>query len=554
MGRRSAPQDRAANAEDYDHIAYVEDGGDDGEPVSGTQRTYARSNVSPVKEKPNTGRSRKNSIQRERSPVDQVYFDSSDATEAPRTPRRATKMASKGKKTKSQPVVVPDMPAKRPAARTARTTPAPSSRASDDSSSYYGVPQPRTITSSSSRPQARPRPGSYHGQSPRQQRPPLSTSAYYQQPPPPSHLPMPSFPPPSWSTAVQAPIAPLPGHDFYQRDLAHRFRPQSAMGFSPSSSPLDHEPAVGNTLTRRPSTTRKAHKEHEDRKRMPPPARPKSARPSERGGERIVLRAQQPGARKSVGFEDARKPIGFEDDDLSGDGSLYEPVTRHASIEYGSMALPGRSHRQSYILDSAYDDESDFVTASPPRSRRNSYIQYEDKLRHATQYQDNVQGPGASLTAAALRHVKNGSSSRSTRSSASRDESDYKTRTTRSSSGSDELTIRVPTGAIIEVGGTKIHCKDGGDISLPRGGTSRGGSDRATSYGDERRSRSDRSTTTRRHASSQAPTYRHPLPQYPYRPPPPLAAPMGYQNYNIPPPPSYPTTTFYDPHTGDPYV
>ncbi|KAI1130826.1 hypothetical protein F5Y10DRAFT_103409 [Nemania abortiva] len=107
------------------------------------------------------------------------------------------------------------------------------------------------------------------------------------------------------------------------------------------------------------------------------------------------------------------------------------------------------------------------------RSRRRSHIDVEDKMRNASRYQDNIgDGLSSALTADALRKAKTGGSSRSTRSSASRDESEYKnsatTHTARSSSGEDDITIKVSAGCVVEVENVKIHSTEGDDDKINR--------------------------------------------------------------------------------------
>ncbi|KAJ3554428.1 hypothetical protein NPX13_g10611 [Xylaria arbuscula] len=324
------------------------------------------------------------------------------------------------------------------------------------------------------------------------------------------------------------------------------------MGFRQASNPYEYEASPERSLARRTSISRKASKEakeYEDRKRMPPPPppRPKSTRPErherfdrpeprfdrperpERLGrtqrldrfepppperpERIVLKPQP-----SSNMNTNRKSVVFDDDDLDDESTMYHNVLRRgSSVEYGSS--PFKNRRQSFdATDSVFNyeedddddlDEDDYFYEAPPRSRsrrRSSHIDIEDKMRDASRYQDNMGGPSAALTAEALRKARNGGSSRSTRSSISRDESEYHhtatTHTTRSSSGEDDITIKVSAGCVVEVGNVKIHSTDGGEVSVGRTGTSRAGSDRGTSiYGDERMIRSGRS---RGRASSQS--------------------------------------------------
>lgn len=312
-------------------------------------------------------------------------------------------------------------------------------------------------------------------------------------------------------------------------------RPSSSMGFRQASNPYEYEASPERSVARRPSASRKASKEvkeQEDRKRMPPPPRPKSTRPERMGRERperverperlerIILKPQAPN-------NSNRKSVVFDEDDLDGESSLYQNPPPHflrrgSEVEYGSG--PFKDRRQSFDAaesvfnyeddeDEDEDDEVEYYYDEPPapraRSRRRSHVDIEDKIRNASRYQDNVGGaPTSALTSEALRKARTSASSRSTQSTGSRDESEYKhsatTHTTRSSSGEDDITIKVSAGCVVEVGNVKIHSTEGGEVSVGRIGNSRSGSDRGTSiYGDERRSRSDRSSARAR-ANSQA--------------------------------------------------
>ncbi|KAI1391326.1 uncharacterized protein F4822DRAFT_181754 [Hypoxylon trugodes] len=537
MAKNSAPS-----------VAYFEEADDDGQTIPGIAPKYARSTAnSPSKEKPNTSRTRKDSSCRELSPTSS--FSDSDTTEPP--VRRNSKIKMKEEK-KRGPLVK-----QRPAPRSHKTAPVPSSRLSDEAS-YYGVPQQTVASASSARPRARTRPESYYGQ-----RPPLSTSAYAHQPPHPSQQLPPSFPPtPLWIPGPPPPMGhhalvhqPIPSPSTYGspstpygdmppppgRDLAARFRrPSSAMGFQHAPKPLDYEPSKEKALTRRTSVSRKASKDHEDSRRMPPPPRPASTQPN-----RLVFRPPPPSHTASHSAT-RRKSVGFDAHDLAGEPGMYKAVARR-EVEYGSGALPGalpsRPRTQSYDAESLYDDDDPYELETATRGRRGSFYNFEEKVRDASRYQEDVAGgPGPQLTAAALQRVKNEGSSHSTRSSASRDESDYKqsatTRTTRSSNEDDDITIKLPMGAVIEVGNTKIHCRDGGDINIGRGGPTRGGgSDHAASasnYSDERndrKSRADRAerATTRTRATSRAGSYSRTRPS-----PPALYAPdsTAYSTYD----------------------
>lgn len=153
---------------------------------------------------------------------------------------------------------------------------------------------------------------------------------------------------------------------------------------------------------------------------------------------------------------------------------------------------------------------------------------YEEKLNQAANYQEDVAGPAIPLTAEVLKRQqrREAGSSRSTKSSASRDESDYKksatTRTTRSGSGADDenVTIKVTGQARVMVGGAQIDCTDGGAIEIKRNQRARaGGSERSSSdYGDrrieDRQSRVTRPSARSRISSQSGQSYTR-TPQYP---------------------------------------
>ncbi|KAI0021854.1 hypothetical protein F4780DRAFT_778132 [Xylariomycetidae sp. FL0641] len=518
-------------------VAYMEDADED-DNILEDKKTYARSTAaaSPSKEKPNTKKSRRES----RPPSPLSSTDSSDSTTHPSASKPAPKMKSKEERRKSvdRPVITKGK--QRPPARTSHgSKTAPSAVPRADDPSYYGVAPEQTVAKS--RPRAHTRPQSYC--SPSSSRPPLSMSAHY---PGPHQNPFPPpYPPQPWSAGPgpmpmlphQSPMLPPPHAEPIQRDLSMRFsRPQSSMGFRQASNSHEYEAVPERTVARRHSTSKKPNKERDDRFKMPPPPRPKSTRPP----ERVVLRPAPPPRQPSA----TRKSVNFEELSSDDDESLYETSSHRASLDYsyGHSPMTISRRRQSFVEESSAED-SDYELPPRPRSRRNSTMALEDNLRNAAYYQNEVNtAPESQLTVDALKHVKTGGS-RSTRSSASRDESDYKhsatTRTTRSGSGDDDITIKVPMGAIVQVGNTKIHCKDGGDISVGRNGSSRGGSEQATSYGDDRRSRSDRSLATRTRSSSQAASYSRGLPPSRHLPG------ITYPNYGYPPP--YPN--YYD-HAG----
>lgn len=248
-------------------------------------------------------------------------------------------------------------------------------------------------------------------------------------------------------------------------------------------------------MQRKPSVSRKISKDHDDRMRMPPPppARPASARPSASGGDRLVFKPPAHGSarrksRPAIVDED-------EDDDFEEeDAVVYRPDPRRMSSAMN--VNPFASRRPEHFEDEMSDGDLQNYKREPPAShasharRRNSQFRggLDEKTRTAMTYQEGVMTrTNPPLTAEALKHVRNGGSTRSTRSTESRDESDYKhsatTRTTHSNNNNnnnddDDITIKLPRGGVIEVGGAKITCATGGDVSIGRG--NRQGSDRAT--------------------------------------------------------------------------
>ena len=166
-------------------------------------------------------------------------------------------------------------------------------------------------------------------------------------------------------------------------------------------------------------------------------------------------------------------------------------------------------------------DMGSYRTEVASNTRRNSYMghrnsvssisDYEAKMREAQAYQEDVAGgPQVPLTAETLRKAsKNGGGSRSTRSSGSHDESDYRqsatTRTTRSSNNEEDYTIRIKGVRSVEVGGARMQCDEGAEINIasraPPAGY-RGGSDKSSYIEPEDRRIEDR----RHHRIDRAPT------------------------------------------------
>ncbi|KAK5995893.1 hypothetical protein PT974_04311 [Cladobotryum mycophilum] len=442
-----------------------------------------------------------------------------------------------------------------------------------DDPAAYGVQQP---AASGSRPRAQTRPASYYaGQPPR---PPPMANMNWSGPPPPPPFPVGSFPPPPHMFHGHGPgPSPMPHHippspmgppgyfDGFMggpppppppqgEPLRNRFdrRPSSAMGFaSPPSanSYLPEEYGYEEELPH-PRVNRRSSRSKrptEDRKKMPPPeflpkrtqsARPttapfKAPTPRERPQSR---QSQRPPAshRRSVGFAD-QHALAFDDADLLGEVDLFHDV----SPDQRRTALT-RARRSSM----AYEQHGMDIVPANSRGRRSSVYGAsglenggvsleDDRYFDAIRYQDDVSGgSGMPLTAESLRRAsKRGeaSSSRSTRSTESHDESEYKrsntTGITRSSSGNnnnnnnnnnDDFTIKVSGAAVVRVSGAEIECNDGGEITVssgrPQMGASRAGSDKeSTVYQleDARSARFERKALTHRprapsHADTQS--------------------------------------------------
>jgi len=364
--------------------------------------------------------------------------------------------------------------------------------------------------------------------------PPISTSGFYQQP----IMPAPSYPPPSPSSSFMR-YAATPQPDYYNtnpvRSLAQRFgaadpipRTTSAYGVR---DPPKHQQiqdayedgyasASEGTMRRaslRAPPRRKSISKKEidyDREAMPPPPRPGILRnrTTEYHPDTTVLDLPYRESSRSV----YRDPSATRRRSSSHRNSVsYDlgPETERVRVETANTS----HRRQSYYGQSA--------TTSSGSGNGSGW---EDKARDAASYQEDVSGPTVPLTADALRR-RHAGSSRSTKSSGSRDESDYRksatTRTTRSGSGpDDDFTIKVKGGqARVMVGGAQIDCTEGGEIEIKQHKSLRNGSERSNSeYGgggtpriDDRRSRIDgRPSGRSRMSSVSGQSYIRSSPQY----------------------------------------
>jgi hypothetical protein len=382
--------------------------------------------------------------------------------------------------------------------------------------SYYGV-SPNVIYTPNTSVRAS-RPASYYAGMPAPystapmnvSRPPMARSAFYVSPTsatvPTSYPSTSSYgsympyaaPQPDYFTA-----APPPGH------LAERFnrldplaRSQSTTGVKQSDAYLGQ--AATDLLGR--NIIRRLSKEAEDAQMMPPPALRRSSRDI---------------------------PVTYSNG-YDG-GSYYEP--RSGRGEYQDSYATLRPLRRHSVSRGSVTDQGSY-RVEPAGSRRSSYYDdrspqtsnYEDQLRAANGYQNEVNGgPTVPLTAETLRKQQRATgSSRSTRSSGSRDESDFKrsatTRTTTSRvvDDGDDFTIRFKGGATVNIGGAEIKCEDGAEVNIVRSKSTRNGSEASRSdYGvgqiEERRSREKRpsihSRSTSKSGFSNPISYRGPRPR-----------------------------------------
>ncbi|KAH6889899.1 hypothetical protein B0T10DRAFT_42852 [Thelonectria olida] len=407
-----------------------------------------------------------------------------------------------------------------------------------DDPSCYGVQQP---AASGMRPRAQTRPNSYY---PGHNAPQMGPPSWHQpQPPTPQKFPTPqkppagypagSFPPPPIyggggpsPSMVGVPASPASNAPSFfdmsmQQQNAHlrnRFeRPASAMGYrqqpkgqgpSPAAygfAPGEYGEEPDPRLTRRVSRSKKQQAE-DDRKRMPPPPpeyipRPQSALPAGTAFRPPPPAAAQkpaprqksrpPTTRRNISFAE---PHGYDDDDFGGHPELYADMGHDTYNRHTALAHTRRG-------SVAYEQQGLEIMPAGNRTRRDSFYGNsralgdggvsldEDKYITALQYQDDVNGNnnGLQLTEEHLRKASRraGGSSRSTHSSHSQDESEYKQSNTTgftrsSSSDNDNVTIKVSGSAVVRVQGAEIECGDGGEITFSAPSGSRIGSDRAS--------------------------------------------------------------------------
>lgn len=494
-------------------VASVEDVDELGNIIAGTDR-YASSVApsSPAKEQPNTGRVRRDKARRgSSSPITTSVLTDSDSTVHPRRDslKKSAKDRERAAAAKKALMTTSRAPVK-------QAKPAQGLPRKDLEASYYGVDP--SVMPATSRPRAQSRPSSFYGPT----RPPPSNARFYASQTPGPSLPSSFPPPPPWmgpggpgpgpgpgpgsmaSPFGPPPSAPLvmhqhrhpppptPTSDYQSRPLEARFgssRPQSSMGFRPTRSIEyeEYEEPVEKSLARRPSTTRKASKNEDDRRAMPPPRRPSTALPPS-----LPFRPppSTPARRRAIEFDDEHDP----------DEGLFTDLSPLAPAMYEYTSPLAYRPRQSFGADTSYDVAEFHTEVAGKGHRRHSYYggnsgssgsAYEDKMRLASRYQDDVVGaPQMPLTAETLRKAgRSGASSRSTRSSGSHDESEYRqsatTRTTRSTAPNDEdVTIRVKGSTVLKFGNAEMQCQDGAEINI----SSRTGNPEIRAIGSDRSS------------------------------------------------------------------
>ena len=353
--------------------------------------------------------------------------------------------------------------------------------------------------------------------------PPLSKSAYYQTGYAQSPMIMPT--PQSYPPATNYLQNYTPTSEYFPaatgnvaRPLEQRFdppsRPTSAFAPTRTTSAFGNRETVARiqdayddgyasaTEGKRPKSIRistgtrkeipRRSKREEDYEAMPPPPRPSSTRPIH-----SILRNGSKEYHPDLPY--APSPVQRESRSTyhTEDPPRRRPSLNRSSVTYDlgdhtvELANKGR-RRQSYYGQSA-SLGTGFTSASGAGLSA-SDMEWEDKAAQARNYQEGVQGPEPIPLTAEMLHRqqrRQAGSSRSTKSSGSRDESDYRkgpsTRTTRSVSSPDDenVTIKVSGGARVVVGDTQIHCDDGGEISINRQKSLRNGSERSGSeYGD----------------------------------------------------------------------
>ncbi|KAF4591944.1 hypothetical protein GQ602_002243 [Ophiocordyceps camponoti-floridani] len=516
-------------------------------------RKYATANDGPTKQRPNTSKSRADkrpSLSSSSSSSDSTARSSENKVKEARRPSRADAEPPPHRRAAPSSPAKPVAPRKirpqppKPASSSAVPVVQQQSyaRGRVEDPAYYGVKQ---SAAPPSRPRAQTRPVTYYAG---QTSPhgimgpgPAWIPGHGPGPGPQQQFPVGSFPPPpTWSPGgplrpplgyVHPPlqqVGPLPGYfesplstsPHNHNRLRHRFdsRPSSALGFRVTPAIDYHDDPLASRVMRRPS---RSQRNEEDAARMPPPnfipKRPQSAAPPPATPFRPPPLQQRPPSRQNQSRPPPanRRPIPYEtfrrddddslddddddDDDEDGAVPLFNDLSPQAPNEQ-RRAMVARQGRASAV----YDQQGYAVVPATRRRRRSSLYATgpcgsggaslgESKLNAAIKYQNDVNG-GAKLplTAETLRKAtKRGGvpSSRSTRSSGSRDDSEYRrsntTSITRSACGNESITVKMSPNTVFRLDGAEMECanSEGGEITWIRGisgGDSRAGSDRAS--------------------------------------------------------------------------
>ncbi len=530
-----APADRGTYA------AYVDDANEDtGSSIEGTRIYAVADDMPPPKNRPNVGsrimtdhsgkpRSKRASLtesdsarsdkHRERTrPVDSrrasQQYDSDREREHQRLRQERKARESDARRSHGH---SPKESSKKTRPTIQHGPPHPMPRGVSDEYPRYAYQQPAT-------PSARPRPASrsatyYDGQP--FPPPPLGMAWHPPHPFPPGHFPpgppgMPMHFPPmhEMSPRGMPPPSPIgmmppgyfvgPPHPGYGDHLKARFesRPPSAMGalggpdrIPPGYSPDEYGDETAANVMRRPSRPPRGES---DRRMMPPPdrippQRTMSAAPQHSGGPyrpppgRPQI-SQHP-RRSSVNRHSAAFADDYDYEDSDPGHDLFQDMSPEHSYRQRRYVEPARPRRgsQAYenvdIIPASRRNRRASAYGAPPRVAKYEAQYTESKIRDAQDYQDAVTGgPKMPLTAEMLHKATRGNpGSQSTRSSGSRDDSEYRrsytTGITRSSSGNgtEDVTIKV--------GEAEFKVRGGADFTFSSRGQQpqiRSGSDKSS--------------------------------------------------------------------------
>lgn len=310
------------------------------------------------------------------------------------------------------------------------------------------------------------------------------------------------MPPPSPMGMAPPGYFPGPPQPGYGDHLKARFesRPPSAMGalggperFPPGYSPDEYGDESAPNVMRRPSHPSRGES---DRRMMPPPdripQRTMSAAPQHSGPYRPPAgrpQISQHPRRPSVNRHSACFADEYDDEEYDPSHGRFQDMSPEPSYRQRRYVDPTRSRRGSQAYESV-----DIIPASrrarrasaygaPPRAAAAKYeAQYAaSKMMDAQKYQDAVTGgPKMPLTAEMLQKATRGNpGSQSTRSSGSRDDSEYRrsytTGITRSSSGNGTQDVT------IKVGDAEFKVQSGTEFTF----TSKGGQQQIRSSSDK---------------------------------------------------------------------